>query len=216
MRRSDIAPAFAFVLALSLAASGCRQLFTTSLGASLARDEPPTPEITSLSDLEELYDDLIANPDVAAASMDEIVALANSTSDPATKAAIAELAVSIAIEASGAGQAMNHLAELLDDPSPDMSDVAAILDTISLDPGILAAAAFASDSSVTTDGSTKVLAGALLALSDIETAGLDLATASDAELLAAIDDSTETLITDGVSELGDSSYADTFAGFLGL
>jgi len=212
MRRPVIVPALALVLVVVL--GGCQQLFTTSLGESLTRDDPPTPKIASLDDLQELYDKLMANPDVAAACMADIVDLANDTTDPATKAAIQELAVSLAIEASGAGEAMNHLVDLLE--TPNQAEAAAILATIALDADLLDALRFADDAGVTPTGSEQLLAGGLLALADLRANSIDI---SDSGAVSAYYPSLPAdatgLIDAGLAALSGSDLATTFAGFLG-
>ena len=99
----------ATLLAIGLA--GCQQLFTTSLGAALARTSIPIPANLSPSQAADLAAQAKANEDtkLARALVDSLVAQIAATTDPATKQALQASAASAAIVASGVGSTLLSL-----------------------------------------------------------------------------------------------------------
>jgi len=97
------------ILAMSLA--GCQQLFTTSLGAALARKDLPIPPVLSSSQASDLAAQAKANNDTKLASalvsklVDQIAAMPASTAKTDLQAS----AASAAIVASGSSAALTGL-----------------------------------------------------------------------------------------------------------
>jgi hypothetical protein len=96
--------AFAAILAalLVVGLAGCQELFTTSLGKSLARDTYDIPSDLTPAEAAELAEEAQNDPKLAAALVDALNEEIKGESDPEVRAALEGSAASAAIAASGA------------------------------------------------------------------------------------------------------------------
>ncbi|MGA2545143.1 MAG: hypothetical protein ABSF43_01235 [Rectinemataceae bacterium] len=125
--------ALAPITALSLAAllGGCQQLFTTSLGTSLARTSIPIPSNLSPSQAADLAAQATANQDtkLATALVASLVAQIG-TPSPAT-VSLESSAGSAAIVASGAGSSLTNLITTLNGSgTPSSATLISLLATV--------------------------------------------------------------------------------------
>ena len=127
-------PLAAFALAAFLLASGlsgCQQLFTTTLAASLARSSLPIPSNLTPAQAEALAKKAKDNPKLAETLVTSLVSQIASTTDPATKAALEATAASTAVVASGASAAITSLVSTYaNGTTPDAGTLYALLATI--------------------------------------------------------------------------------------
>lgn len=94
---------------LALGLVGCQQLFTTSLGSSLARTKLTIPTTLTPAQAADLAAQAKDNPALATALVSSLVVQIAATTDPATKTALQGSAASAAIVASGTSAALTGL-----------------------------------------------------------------------------------------------------------
>jgi hypothetical protein len=191
MRRLAFPPALAIVLAFALASSGCQQLFTTSLGAALARDEIPIPSTLSVTDAADLAAQAQANQDTKLATA--LVASLNDqiAGDVAANTGLAAAAASAAVVASNAGSSvLEALDSFMTGGTPDSATISALVAEIQagatadvitalkyLDP----TTGIADSASVSgTVGATDYAIAAIVLAASALPAGMDPTTLSDA------------------------------------
>ena len=113
----------------ALLLSGCQQLFTTSLGSSLARTSYSIPTNLSTSQAADLAAQAKDDQDtkLASALLSSLNTEISNTSDPATKAALEQSAAEAAVVASGAGTSVMTALSDFSNGSLTSSDVSSFV-----------------------------------------------------------------------------------------
>lgn len=194
MRRplSSFAPAA--LLALALAATGCQQLFTTSLAAWAERDDPPVPSSLSRSQAAEYAEQVVDNRDTGLAqallpAMADL--LADNPGDPSVLASAAATAsVATGLDQAFATALSSVGIEALTSGAPTPEQVAALASALSsVEVGADAAAIFASLEAVAP--------GDLPALADSGVTAGTFAIAAAAIIIASVPDGSLGVLADG-------------------
>jgi hypothetical protein len=119
------------VALLATGLAGCQQLFTTSLGKSLARDDLPIPSDLTADQAAELAALAKDNQKLASALVESLVDQIAATTDAEKKASLQASAASAAIVASGTSEALTGLIEdYANDVTPDTQTLIDLVKTI--------------------------------------------------------------------------------------